>query len=44
MSLPLFSESSPPLSRSDTINLILASVALEELGLGHLFSAEGGEN
>jgi hypothetical protein len=40
MSLPLFSESSPPLTRSDAINVILASVALEELGVGHLFSAE----
>ena len=41
MSMPAMPVIDPPVGREDAINLILASVAMEELGLSHILNAEG---
>ena len=41
MSQPSFPILDPPLSREDALNQIIASIALEELGLSHIINAEG---
>ncbi|MBS2967889.1 hypothetical protein J9317_03750 [Metabacillus sp. KIGAM252] len=43
MSLPHIPNITPPISltRSETINLLLASIAQEEIGLAHILKAEG---
>lgn len=43
MSMPNIPDISPDidLKREDVINLLLASIALEEIGLSHLLNAEG---
>ncbi len=41
MSLPSFPSISPPFTREDVVNQILASIAMEELGLSHIINAEG---
>lgn len=41
MSLPNFPSISPPFTREDVVNQILASIAMEELGLSHIINAEG---
>ena len=41
MSQPTFPSISPPIDRADAINRVLSSIAMEELGLSHIFNAEG---
>ena len=41
MSMPAFVDFVPPISREDAINQIIATIALEELGLSHVINAEG---
>ena len=41
MSMPAIPVIDPPIGREDAINLLLASVAVEELGLSHILNAEG---
>ena len=41
MSMPAVPVIDPPVGREDAINLILASIAMEELGLSHILNAEG---
>jgi len=41
MSLPQFPIDPSAMSRDDAINLVLASIAMEEVGLSHIINAEG---
>ena len=41
MSMPAVVDYVPPISREDAINQIIATIALEELGLSHVINAEG---
>lgn len=41
MSQPSFPNISPPLTRQDVLNQLIASTAMEELGLSHIINAEG---
>ena len=41
MSMPAFAEELPNVGREPAINQILASIAMEELGLSHILNAEG---
>lgn len=41
MSIPSFPVISPALTRADSINQILSSIALEELGMSHILNSEG---
>lgn len=41
MSMPNFPAISPPITREDAVNQILASIAMEELALSHIINAEG---
>lgn len=41
MSLPSFPSITPPISREDALNQLIASVAYEELGISHILNAEG---
>lgn len=41
MSQPSFPNINPPIQREDAVNQILASIAMEELGLSHILNAEG---
>lgn len=41
MSLPTFPDNCPPIKQEDALNMILTSIAMEELGLSHIINAEG---
>ena len=41
MSLPTFPPVSLPMTLDESLNMILASIAMEELGLSHIINAEG---
>lgn len=41
MSQPTFPSIDPPISREEALNLIITSIALEELGLSHILNSEG---
>ncbi len=41
MSQPTFPPVDPDLTRDDVLNMLLASIAMEELGLSHIINAEG---
>ena len=41
MSMPTFVDEIPDVSRDAAINQLIASIALEELALSHIFNAEG---
>ncbi len=41
MSQPTFPSISPPFTREDVVNQILASIAMEELSLSHIINTEG---
>ena len=41
MSQPSFPTISPPLTRAEAINMVLSSIAMEELGLSHILNTEG---
>lgn len=41
MSLPSFPSISPPITREDALNQLIASIASEELGMSHILNAEG---
>lgn len=41
MSQPTFPAVDPHLNRKEALNMILASIAMEEAGLGHIINAEG---
>lgn len=41
MSLPTFPDNCPPIKQEDALNMILTSIAMEEVGLSHIINAEG---
>lgn len=41
MSLPKFPINPADITRDDAINMILTSIAMEEVGLSHILNAEG---
>ena len=41
MSLPMFPQIHPPLTREESLNEIISSIASEELSLSHILNAEG---
>ncbi|NLK07504.1 MAG: collagen-like protein [Firmicutes bacterium] len=41
MTQPSFPVATPPLSRDDVLNLIITSIAMEQLGYSHVINAEG---
>ena len=41
MSLPIFPQIDPPLTREGSLNEIISSIAAEELSLSHILNAEG---